>query len=241
MNTKRKTTKITSLLLALVMMLSVFFGMSTNAFAHSGALIYDDTCKISQTNEYIYTFHATDKGAWRVIDNNGNTCKRYEIVITSDDGTFDVFLPYVTQGSNGYENEKKVDFFLTMHFSSPLDIDEIRINAHYNEAINVRVKIYDVTVYPNTPKIKKLSAKKKQLTASWSKDKTVKGYQLQYSTGRGFNRYKTVTVNSPKKIKKTVKKLKKNTKYYVRVRSYTKLYGRKYYSEWSKIKAVKTK
>ena len=239
MNTKRKTTKITSLLLALVMMLSVFFGMSTNAFAHSGALVYDGSSEISNSRNYVLTFHANDKGAWRLIDNN--KYKSYEIVITSDDGTFDVDLPYTTDGPDGYENKRRVDFFSTMSYANNMGTKEMYISSHYDEAINIRVKIYDVTVYPNTPKIKKLSAKKKQLTASWKKDNSVKGYQLQYSTGRGFNRYKTVTVNSPKKIKKTVKKLKKNTKYYVRVRSYTKLYGRKYYSDWSKIKAVKTK
>lgn len=42
-----------------------------------------------------------------------------------------------------------------------------------------------------------------------------------------------------KKIKVTVKKLKKGKKYQFRVRSYVKVDGQKYYGKWSKVKTSK--
>ncbi len=38
-----------------------------------------------------------------------------------------------------------------------------------------------------------------------------------------------------------VKKLKAKKKYYVRIRTYKTLNGKKVYSSWSKVKSVKTK
>lgn len=64
------------------------------------------------------------------------------------------------------------------------------------------------------------------------------GYQIQYSLKKNFKK--------SKKIKKkssivTIKKLKKNRRYYVRVRVYGKVNGRTYYGKWSTRKSVKTK
>lgn len=52
---------------------------------------------------------------------------------------------------------------------------------------------------------------------------------------------KSVTVTKQKTTKATVKKLKSKKKYYVRVRTYKKVNGKKIYSSWSKVKSVKTK
>ena len=52
---------------------------------------------------------------------------------------------------------------------------------------------------------------------------------------------KTVTIKKQKTTKTTVKKLKAKKKYYVRMRTYKIVNGKKVYSAWSKIKTVKTK
>lgn len=64
------------------------------------------------------------------------------------------------------------------------------------------------------------------------------GYQIQYSLKKNFK--------NSKKIKKkstniTIKKLKKNRRYYVRVRVYGKVNGKTYYGKWSARKSVKTR
>ena len=100
-----------------------------------------------------------------------------------------------------------------------------------------------ITVYgvPKKPEMKKLTAGKKKFTVQWKKDKKADGYQVQYSTDKKFKKnVKSVNV-SKKSTKATVKKLKKRKTYRVRVRSYKKINGKKYYSGWGKVKSVKVK
>lgn len=98
------------------------------------------------------------------------------------------------------------------------------------------------TVKPKKTSIKKLSKGKKKFTVTWAKVSGVKGYQIQYSSDKKFKKNnKSVTVTKQKTTKATVKKLKSKKKYYVRVRTYKTVNGKKIYSSWSKLKSVKTK
>lgn len=100
-----------------------------------------------------------------------------------------------------------------------------------------------ITVYgvPKKPEMKKLTAGKKKFTVQWKKDKKADGYQVQYSTDKKFKKnVKSVNV-SKKNTKATVKKLKNGKTYRVRVRSYKKINGKKYYSGWGRVKSVKVK
>lgn len=97
-------------------------------------------------------------------------------------------------------------------------------------------------VKPKKTSIKKLSKGKKKFTVTWAKVSGVKGYQIQYSSDKKFKKNnKSVTVTKQKTTKATVKKLKSKKKYYVRVRTYKMVNGKKIYSSWSKVKSVKTK
>lgn len=65
------------------------------------------------------------------------------------------------------------------------------------------------------------------------------GYQVQYATNKKMTSgKKTVTT---KKTTYTVSKLKAKTTYYVRVRSYKIVDGKKVYSKWTSAKKVTTK
>ena len=98
------------------------------------------------------------------------------------------------------------------------------------------------TVKPKKTSIKKLSKGKKKFTVTWAKVSGIKGYQIQYSSDKKFKKNnKSVTVTKQKTTKATVKKLKSKKKYYVRVRTYKTVNGKKIYSSWSKVKSVKTK
>ena len=71
---------------------------------------------------------------------------------------------------------------------------------------------------------------------------SVSGYEIQLATDKKFKKNKkTITIKKQKTTKATVKKLKAKKKYYVRVRTYKTVNGKKVYSAWSKIKTVKTK
>lgn len=96
-------------------------------------------------------------------------------------------------------------------------------------------------------KIRSLKAGKKSFTVKWKKvtgkksSSRVNGYQLQYSAKKSFKSARSVTVSGYKKTTKKVTKLKAKKKYYVRIRTYKKVSGTKYYSAWSKAKIVNTK
>ena len=84
----------------------------------------------------------------------------------------------------------------------------------------------------------KVTAKSKAIKVTFKKSstKSVKGYEIQYSTSKNFTKKTTKTVKTTK-TSYTIKKLKAKKKYYVRVRTYTK----KDKSNWTSSKSVKTK
>lgn len=88
-------------------------------------------------------------------------------------------------------------------------------------------------------KIASVKALRRGLNVKWSK-KNVSGYQVQYSASAKMKNAKKITIKTKKTTSTKIKKLKSNKKYYVRVRGYIKKYGKTYYSNWSKIKTIKT-
>ena len=99
-----------------------------------------------------------------------------------------------------------------------------------------------IVAKPKSASIKKVKAAKKAISVIWKKVSGVKGYQVQVATDKKFKKNKkTVNIKKQKTTKTTVKKLKAKKKYYVRVRTYKIVNGKKVYSSWSKVKSVKTK
>ncbi len=97
-------------------------------------------------------------------------------------------------------------------------------------------------INPKATSISKLTAVSKGFTVKWKKQaKQTTGYQIQYSTSKTFKNAKTVTVKKNTTVSKKLTKLKAKKKYYVRIRTYKTVDGKKYYSAWSKAKTVTTK
>lgn len=101
-----------------------------------------------------------------------------------------------------------------------------------------------VSQYTSIAKPKLNSAKstsKKKIKVSWSKVGGASGYQVMWSTYKNFSKnYKTKSVTS-KYLSKTVTAAQSKKTYYVRVRAYKTISGKKVYSQWSNTKKVKTK
>lgn len=98
-----------------------------------------------------------------------------------------------------------------------------------------------VVTKPKNTKLKKVKRAKKSLKLSWKKIKGITGYQIQYSTSSKFKKAKKITIKKAKITSKTIKRLKSKKKYYVRIRTYITVNGKKKYSNWSKKKSKKTK
>ena len=92
-----------------------------------------------------------------------------------------------------------------------------------------------------SPSLSKLVRAKKAFTAKWKAVKSIDGYQIKYSRKKSMKGAKIKTVKGAAKTKLTVKKLKKGKKYYVRIRAFKTINGKKQYSKWSAKKAVITK
>ncbi len=102
-----------------------------------------------------------------------------------------------------------------------------------------KYKKYTITVSPKKTKITKAAKKGNKIQLSWKKISSAGGYEIQYGTDKKFKKgVITVKISKMKMTKKTLSKLKKKTTYYIRVCSFKKVSGKKYNSEWSKIKKI---
>ncbi len=82
----------------------------------------------------------------------------------------------------------------------------------------------------------------KKVTLNWSLNSDASGYEIEYSTNKNFKKSLYKKNIKGKKYKTTITKgLKKNKKYYFRIRSYVKKGGNTVYSKWSKKYAIKVK
>ena len=119
----------------------------------------------------------------------------------------------------------------------------ITINASANTNYNAApAKKVTVTVLPKKTSVSKVSSSSKgKAVISWKKVSGVTGYSVQYSTSSKFSGAKTVTVKGSSKNSTTLKNLKSKKYCYVRVRTYKKVNGKTYYSNWSAAKNVKVK
>ena len=106
---------------------------------------------------------------------------------------------------------------------------------------NVTNENKSVTEGAKVPRVKfsklKVSGKCK-VKATWKKLTNISGYQIQYAPNKKFKKAKRKTVKS---TSVTIKKLKKKKTYFVRVRAYRLVDGKKVYGKWSSVKKVKVK
>lgn len=99
-------------------------------------------------------------------------------------------------------------------------------------------------IVPKTTSITEIVSAKKGFRVTWKKQATqTTGYQIRYSTSSKFTASKTkeVTFSKNSTVKKTVTNLTGNKKYYVQVRTYKKVSGKTYYSDWSDTVSIKTR
>lgn len=92
---------------------------------------------------------------------------------------------------------------------------------------------------PSVTSVKNASGKK--MVVKWKKVKGISGYELQYATSSNFKKGLVKKNISSGKTSATYTKLAKNKTYYVRMRSYVKVNGKKAYGNWSAKKSIKIK
>ena len=97
---------------------------------------------------------------------------------------------------------------------------------------------------PATVKLSKVSAQSgHKLKASWQKASgSASGYQIYWAKDKNFKKVVAKTnVSGQKKTSYTGKNFTKGRKYYVKIRAYKTVDGKKYYGSWSNVKSIKAK
>ncbi len=115
----------------------------------------------------------------------------------------------------------------------------VKATASGYEAKTLKVTVKVSPSKSSAPSLKALRGRK--LKVSWKKDKRATGYQVQYCTSKAFKKgVKTITVAKNKTVTKTIPKLTKGKRYYVRVRAYKSVKvnkkTQKLYGAWSSVK-----
>ena len=114
---------------------------------------------------------------------------------------------------------------------TPMSIDQISKdggNGANNTVALVKINKIKGLVVKNQKKFK--------VKVIWKKLTNISGYQIQYAPNKKFKKAKSKTVKS---TSVTLKKLKKKKTYFVRVRAYKVVDGKKVYGKWSSVKKVK--
>ena len=87
-------------------------------------------------------------------------------------------------------------------------------------------------------KLKTIKIKKGKAVIKWKSIKNASRYEIQYCSSRKFKKLQKKTT---KKTTIVVKKLKKKKLYYIRVRAYSTINGKKVYGTFSSIRKIKTR
>ncbi|MEE0419852.1 MAG: hypothetical protein UDG86_07390 [Lachnospiraceae bacterium] len=82
------------------------------------------------------------------------------------------------------------------------------------------------------------SFKKKTFQVNWKKVSAADGYVIQYSVKSNFKNAKSVSVKKGNITSKTIKKVKSPKKYFVRIKAYRIMDGKKVYTNFSTKKSV---
>ncbi len=149
--------------------------------------------------------------------------------------------PVTVKDANGNALHNKTDY-IVQYASGRKNVGTYKVIVTLKDNYSGK-KTLSFTINPKGTAISSLSKSKKAFTAKWKKQSAqTSGYQLLYSTNSKFkSRNKYVTVSSYKTTSKTIKKLAAKKKYYVKIRTYKSVSGKKYYSGWSAAKTVVTK
>ena len=195
-----------------------------------------------RVRSYTIVKGSTYYGEWSPIKNVVTASKNMSSVSISNISTKSFTGKAITQSAklkyNGSTLKNGRDY--TVSYSSNKKVGTATIKftgkGSYGGVVTKTFKIN-----PAKQNIQKLKSKSRSFFIDWAQKGSATGYEIQYATNSKFSRAKKVTVTNNKTDKKTISKLSGKKKYYVRVRSYTTVKGKKYYGAWSSTKSVTTK
>lgn len=103
------------------------------------------------------------------------------------------------------------------------------------------------TIRPAGTEITRLYSKKRSFRVRWKAQRMrmnkyrINGYRIKYSRSANMSNAGTRNVKRYKRTSRNIYRCKRGTTYYVQIQTYMKVKGKTYYSDWSKVKTVKTR
>ena len=151
----------------------------------------------------------------------------YEILKFDSAKNAYVHLAYVSSDQTSYKASSLKNS--TAYYYQIRAYKTVNDKNYYGEAGNTVFTF----IKPSKVKLTSVTLSKTTLNVEWKKV-NCSGYEITYTTDSKFKKgLKTVKIKNPKTVKKAIKKLKKNKKYYVKVRAYTDYNGIRYYGDRS--------
>ncbi|MBE6741659.1 MAG: fibronectin type III domain-containing protein [Ruminococcaceae bacterium] len=155
--------------------------------------------------------------------------------------------PTVTVYDGSTKLKKNTDYTVSYSYTKSKNVGEYSVKVTFKGNYSGSKSITYTIIPKGTTLLKTASTGKDWISPQWNKQTTqTTGYEIMYSKSAGFRSgNKTVTVSDNKQTVKKIKSLKKNTKYYFKIRTYkkVKINGRYkvFYSSWSPVKEFKTR
>lgn len=147
--------------------------------------------------------------------------------------------PTVKVTVDGKTLKKGTDYKLKYENNTKIGTATVTVTGTGEKYFGVIKKTFKII--PQKPVISSIKTKtKKAMLVSWKKKSGLNGYQIIYSTNKEFKDKKTVTVSSAKNYK-TIFSLKSGKIYYVKLRSFKTVDGKRYYSSYSTMKKIRVK
>ncbi len=147
--------------------------------------------------------------------------------------------PGVTVLDGDAELKKGADYTLSYRNNKSVGLASVVVKGKGKYTGSLEISF---CINPKATRIKKLIPESRSLTVKWAKQsRQCTGYEIEYSTSKSFENAKTVVVGKATATSYTIKRLKKDTKYFVRIRTYKKSGGVKLCSAWSSVGNAKTK
>lgn len=163
-----------------------------------------------------------------------------ESVKTIDDGAFvncdaltDVYIPKTVKNIGKHA-------FGYLYYANYTQVIDFTVMGEKNSAAAIYAKecqfpfITKNDLKVSLSSVKRTSANK--ISVKWKKNDKTDGYEICYSTDKKFpsSKTKTIRVGKNSVTSKTISGLKKGKTYYIKIRGYRTVSGKKYYSTWGK-------
>ena len=181
-----------------------------------------DTCKICGYVKYVNISRLdTVKTQYKMYNYTGKV-RTPKIVVTNKMGnTVDAKYYTVT-----YDEGRK-------------EIGKYTVTVEFKERY-VGKYVLTFKIIPKKTSIVSLSEKKNAFKVKWKKVEEAGWYEIKYSTTSDFSQNVNTKRVSSKYTSSTVRELKSDTTYYVKMRTYKKVDGVRHYSGWTPVEEVTT-